>query len=229
MARLLFTVEDTFLIEGRGLVPVPGIVPQGDEVFHVGDPIRLKRPDGSEIEWQIGGLEMLYPRPPQNDVCILLKGLNKDDVPIDTEVWSVDSECDTSVFPSRPWAEIVRFYDVLRTDHGRDIEPMLRLVEQIAASGYAVGLFAYASMSTLCMAHTHTIRRCHEELRITFDSVGREFHFEYWSHPFVKPGPWKRTCGESESFATLERILLKRVRWCNKQPINKDRPDTDAT
>ena len=35
---------------------------------------------------------------------------------------------------------------------------------------------------TLCMAHTHTIRRCHEELRITFDPLGRELHFEYWSH-----------------------------------------------
>ena len=56
---------------------------------------------------------------------------------------------------------------------------MLRLVEQVSASGYAVGLFAYTSMFTLCMSHTHTIRRCHEELRITFDPIGREFHFEY--------------------------------------------------
>jgi hypothetical protein len=92
MARLLFAVEDTFLIEGRGLVPVPGIVPQGDERFRVGDPIRLKRPDGSEIEWKIAGLEMLYPRPPQNDVAILLNGLGKDDVPIGTEIWSMDND-----------------------------------------------------------------------------------------------------------------------------------------
>lgn len=81
---------------------------------------------------------------------------------------------------------------------------------------------------TLCMAHTHTIRRCHEELRITFDPVGREFHFEYWSHPFVKPGPWKRTCGESEGFATVERILLKRVRWLKKQPLGQ-RPQQPPT
>jgi translation elongation factor EF-Tu-like GTPase len=91
MARLLFTVEDTFMIEGRGLVPLPGIVPQGDEQFRVGDPISLKRPDGSEIEWTIGGLELLSPPPPQHYVVVLLKGLSKDDVPIGTEIWSVDN------------------------------------------------------------------------------------------------------------------------------------------
>ncbi len=91
MARCLFTVEYTFLIEGRGLVPFPGIVPQGDEKFRVGDPIRLKRPDGSEIEWKIGGLELSSPLPPNKDVCVLLNGLGKGDVPIGTEVWSVDA------------------------------------------------------------------------------------------------------------------------------------------
>ena len=44
MGRLLFVVEDRFLIKGRGLVPVPGIVPQGEECFRAGDPILLKRP-----------------------------------------------------------------------------------------------------------------------------------------------------------------------------------------
>lgn len=43
MARLLFTVEDTFMIEGRGLVPVPGIIPEGNEKFMVGHSILLKR------------------------------------------------------------------------------------------------------------------------------------------------------------------------------------------
>ncbi|MGO9112146.1 MAG: CPCC family cysteine-rich protein [Thermoguttaceae bacterium] len=90
MSRHLFTVEDVFLIEGRGIVPVPGIVPQGDERFGIGDPIRLKRPDGSEIAWQIGGLELLSPLPPNKDVCVLLKGLSKGDVPIGTEIWSMN-------------------------------------------------------------------------------------------------------------------------------------------
>jgi hypothetical protein len=92
MARRLFTVEDTFLIEGRGLVLVPGIVPQGDERFRAGDPIRLKRPDGSEIEWKIGGVELLFTPRTHDDVFILLEGLDKGDVPIGTDVWSVETQ-----------------------------------------------------------------------------------------------------------------------------------------
>jgi hypothetical protein len=93
MARCLFVVEGAFFIKGRGLVTVPGIVPEGDERFRVGDPILLKRPDGSRLEWNIGGLEMIHctPRRQTNDVFILLKGLNKEDLPVGSEVWSVDT------------------------------------------------------------------------------------------------------------------------------------------
>jgi hypothetical protein len=91
MARRLFIVEDTFIIKGRGLVPVPGIVPQGEERFRVGDPILLQRPDGSSLAWQIGGLELICGGPPRDDVVVLLKGLDKEAVPVGTEVWSVDA------------------------------------------------------------------------------------------------------------------------------------------
>ena len=90
MARLLFIVEESFAIKGRGLVPVPGIVPQGVERFRVGDPILLKRPDGSSLAWQIGGLELISGGPPRDDVVVLLKGLRKEEVPVGTEVWSAD-------------------------------------------------------------------------------------------------------------------------------------------
>ena len=91
MARCLFIVEDTFIIKGRGLVPVPGILCQGEERFRVGDPLLLKRPDGSCLEWKIGGIELISCSPPRpkNEVVILLRGLSKDDVPIQTQVWSV--------------------------------------------------------------------------------------------------------------------------------------------
>jgi hypothetical protein len=94
MARRLFIVEDTFSIKGRGLVPVPGILPEGEERFRVGDPILLRRPDGSCLEWRIGGIEMILcsPPKPRHDVVILLKNLGKDDLPIGSEVWSVDQE-----------------------------------------------------------------------------------------------------------------------------------------
>ena len=79
------------MIRGRGLVPVPGIVPIGEERFRVGDPLLLRRPDGSEVRTTIGALELLDPNP-NHDVVVLLKELTKDDVPIGTEVWSVNSE-----------------------------------------------------------------------------------------------------------------------------------------
>jgi hypothetical protein len=88
MGRLLFVVEDTFAITGRGLVLVPGILPEGDERFRVGNSILLRKPDGSTVETRIGGLELLCPNP-RHDVVIMLKDRTKADVPIGTEVWSV--------------------------------------------------------------------------------------------------------------------------------------------
>ena len=55
MARRLLVVEDSFFIKGRGLVLVPGIIPDGKERFGVGDSLSVKRPDGSCLEWKIGG------------------------------------------------------------------------------------------------------------------------------------------------------------------------------
>ncbi len=63
------------------------MIPEGDERFRVGDRIALRRPDGSSIDTQIGGLELLDPDP-RRDVVIMLKGLAKEDVPVGTEVWS---------------------------------------------------------------------------------------------------------------------------------------------
>jgi len=90
MGRRLFVVEDTFTIKGRGQVLVPAILPEGDECFRAGDPILLRKPDGSAIATRIGALEMLCPNP-RGDVVILLKEFAKADVPVGTEVWSVDA------------------------------------------------------------------------------------------------------------------------------------------
>jgi hypothetical protein len=92
MARRLFTVGAAFGVEGRGLVLIPGIVPEGEERFRVGDRVQLKRPDGSTLDWQIGGLELICSGPPRHDVVVRLSGLREVDVPIGTEVWSVDRQ-----------------------------------------------------------------------------------------------------------------------------------------
>jgi translation elongation factor EF-Tu-like GTPase len=89
MARRLFTVEDTFMVRGRGLVLVPGIVPQGDERFRVGDAIQKKLPDETSRFCNIDGLERITGTS-RVDVVVLLRELTKEDVPIGTEVWSVD-------------------------------------------------------------------------------------------------------------------------------------------
>jgi translation elongation factor EF-Tu-like GTPase len=89
MPRCLFTVEDAFLIKGRGLVVVPGIVPIGEERIQVGDPLLLRRPDGTSISTTIGGLSLPIPNP-GHEVVVLLQGFSKDEVPVGTEVWSAE-------------------------------------------------------------------------------------------------------------------------------------------
>jgi hypothetical protein len=113
----------------------------------------------------------------------------------------------------KSWIEIISFYQDIISAHGWKCQPMLQLAECIAASEFAAGLFPYTSMSTLCLAHIHKPQPYQEELRITFDPVHSEFHFDYWSHPFVQLGPWKQTCDAADGFATFERIVLKYLRW----------------
>jgi translation elongation factor EF-Tu-like GTPase len=92
MPRCLYTVEDSFFIKGRGLVTLPGIVPCGDERYRIGDRVEIRRPDGSRLEWAIGGIEMINCTPPRltKEVVFLLRDLGKEDVPIGSEIWSID-------------------------------------------------------------------------------------------------------------------------------------------
>jgi hypothetical protein len=86
VARKVFTVSETFTIRGRGVVLLPGLVPIGEERFRIGDSLLLKPPTGEDTHVVIGGLDLCT----GPDVPVLLKGLTKDDVPVGTEVWSVD-------------------------------------------------------------------------------------------------------------------------------------------
>jgi hypothetical protein len=87
---MLFIVEDTFWIKGRGLILVPGLSAQRDEVIRIGDPLLLTRPDGSTIVSQIRGIEMIIGTNRRDGIPILVADLCKDHVPIGTKVWSVD-------------------------------------------------------------------------------------------------------------------------------------------
>ena len=87
MARKLFIVEETFSIHHRGTILVPGLVPEAEERFRTGDPLRLIRPDGSEVATAIDGLDLIN-RGPQAQFAVLV-ALPKFEVPVGTEVWSV--------------------------------------------------------------------------------------------------------------------------------------------
>lgn len=85
MPRKLLTVEDTFSLEQRGTVFAPGLTPAGDERFFIGDPLRLVRPDGTEIVTAIKGIDLKTG--PQGQLFVLVP-LPKFEVPVGTEVWS---------------------------------------------------------------------------------------------------------------------------------------------
>src|SRR5205814_777171 len=87
MARRIFNVADTFTIRGRGLVLLPGLTPINNERFRVGDLLLLKRPDRTELVTWIAGIELFSGTA---EVPVLLNGLSNEDVPVGTEVWSVD-------------------------------------------------------------------------------------------------------------------------------------------
>ena len=89
----LSKVEDTFVIEGRGLIIIPGIPYPSDSIrkIRVGEGIVLIRPDGSELNTTISSIEMIHRKPPVAHAPFAPSGsLTKEDVPIGTEVWLCD-------------------------------------------------------------------------------------------------------------------------------------------
>ena len=90
----LFTVADRFQIEGRGCVLVPGLPtePGSPDVVR-GALIRLRRPDGREIDTCIKEIEMISYRKRPEKICIpilLPKDVTKEDVPVGTEVFLIE-------------------------------------------------------------------------------------------------------------------------------------------
>ena len=72
------------------LILAPGISTQSEEHVRIGDALRLIRPDGSTVAAQLVGLEM-FGGPNRTGIPILVRALGKEDVPIGTEVWTVDA------------------------------------------------------------------------------------------------------------------------------------------
>lgn len=89
MGRHLFTVEDRFVIRQRGMIITPGVVPQAEELFRVGDPLELRRPDGTSLRVTLAGFTFAIPGPKNEVYFILPAEVTKSEVPVGSEVWSV--------------------------------------------------------------------------------------------------------------------------------------------
>ena len=98
MARKLITVDDSFYIEGHGLCLTPVLVPQDDEIFRRGDLIDIKIPNYQVtrtsiqiIQTTITDLDLPTPNPKHGWIIMIPASFRKEDVPVGSEVWSVDS------------------------------------------------------------------------------------------------------------------------------------------
>jgi hypothetical protein len=84
MRSLLSRVEDVFQIADRGCVVAPGIPRSSDARIKIGDSVWLTRPDGSETNTAIRGIEMGGRDPDAGNPILLGSELTKDDVPLGT-------------------------------------------------------------------------------------------------------------------------------------------------
>jgi hypothetical protein len=87
MQSKLLTVEDVFDIPGRGLIVVPGPLPDS-----FGSPteisVSLRRPDGQVLNATASiTFQFQTPPPKEHRFAVILKGPTKSDVPIGTEIW----------------------------------------------------------------------------------------------------------------------------------------------
>lgn len=85
MREKIFVIEDHFQIKGRGLI-ITGKIEKKSSELKIGIPIIVCRPDGSEVETKIAGIDRF--RPPNFEIeAILIHNLTKDDLPIGSSVF----------------------------------------------------------------------------------------------------------------------------------------------
>ena len=85
------TIQDVFQIDGRGCVVVPGLLLDANPHVCIGDPVTLRRPDGTEIKTSVAGIEMIRTLDRNAMPILLPKNIHKNDVPIGTELFITES------------------------------------------------------------------------------------------------------------------------------------------
>jgi hypothetical protein len=95
----LFIVADRFQIEGRGCVLVPGLPCEpGDPIVKRGACIRLRTPEGQELDTFVKEIEMItYRKHPEKITAPILlpHEIGKDHVPVGTEVFLTEEKYET--------------------------------------------------------------------------------------------------------------------------------------
>lgn len=92
MSRCLLTATNVATISGYGIALFPAIEILQGECFREGDPVRLVRPGRSERTTQIGEISLAKSSIPSSgcEPVLILREMTKEDIPVGTEVWSVD-------------------------------------------------------------------------------------------------------------------------------------------
>jgi hypothetical protein len=105
----------------------------------------------------------------------------------------------------QPWSEIRRKYaDLAHLKPAFD--SMLTLIKEIESSNYATGLFAWTSMSDLCIVQAPvTYPYNGPYLRISPCANG-QLEFRYLDTA-IKDRQWHRTVNGDEGFTRLERFV----------------------
>ena len=90
MKRLAFTVGDSFVLRGLGLILFP-CVGQLDHGLRIGDVLNLRRPDGSNYPASVVCLSPIHANPTPF-WAVVFPDWSAAEVPVGTEVWVVDGE-----------------------------------------------------------------------------------------------------------------------------------------
>jgi hypothetical protein len=112
---------------------------------------------------------------------------------------------------ARTWSEIKRHYLQL------GLQGMVRLIEQIEASSYVTGVWAWTSMYDLCVAQMPVTDPLNvgSYLRIS-PLFNGNVEFRYLD-TYAKDRQWHRVVAEREAFSRLERFF-DQLNWFGRRP-----------
>jgi hypothetical protein len=88
MGKFLFKIQETFQLQVIGLT-VSVDIKTKDATINAGDEIELRLAENFQLITKVESIPMLKPYNPERPFSFSLpKDINKEDVPIGTEVWS---------------------------------------------------------------------------------------------------------------------------------------------